>query len=82
MGLIQEDTSPPDSTTRYSTAICHDIDIEGVVEERVVEGKMMTNISNVIHVIYLLNAIILDTFIIIVIIIVIIILIAFISILI
>ena len=32
--------SPTDSTTGYSTAvgICHDIDIEGVAEERVVEG--------------------------------------------
>ena len=37
---ILRDTSPPAATTGYSTAaaICHDIDIEGVVEERVVEG--------------------------------------------
>jgi len=38
---ILRDTSPPDSTTRYSTTavgICHDIDIEGVTEERVIEG--------------------------------------------
>ena len=34
------DTSPTDSTTGYSTAvgIIHDIDIEGVAEERVVAG--------------------------------------------
>ena len=34
------DTFPTAATTGYSTAaaICHDIDIEGVVEERVVEG--------------------------------------------
>jgi hypothetical protein len=33
------DTSPSAATTRYSTAAtCHDIDIEGVAEERVVVG--------------------------------------------
>ena len=34
------DNSPPAATTGYSTAaaICHDNDIEGVVEERVVAG--------------------------------------------
>ena len=32
-------TSPSAATIRYSTAAtCHDIDIEGVAEERVVEG--------------------------------------------
>jgi hypothetical protein len=37
---ILSDTSPSaTTTTRYSTAAtCHDIDIEGVAEERVVEG--------------------------------------------
>ena len=43
------DTSPTDSTTGYSTtaaaASCHDIDIEGVVEEGVVEGDDMLYIQ-------------------------------------
>ena len=39
MESIPEHTPHLSSTTGYSTAgICHDIDIEGVVEERVVEG--------------------------------------------
>ena len=43
MESIPEHIPPLSSTTGYSTAaaaaaICHDIDIEGVVEERVVEG--------------------------------------------
>ena len=40
MNSCIRDTSPTDSTTGYSSAaaICHDIDIEGVAEERVVAG--------------------------------------------
>ena len=39
--ILKDTPSPPDSITRHSTtaaSICHDIDIEGVVEERVEEG--------------------------------------------
>ena len=41
------DTSPTDSTTGYATAVasCHDTDIEGVVEERVVAGNDELNIQ-------------------------------------
>ena len=64
MGLIQEYSPRHDmdqfayedilrDTSSHPVAICHDIDIEGVVEERVVEGKMMSFISNVIIIIYL-----------------------------
>ena len=40
MGLIQEHTTPAATNTGYSAtaASCHDIDIKGAVEERVVEG--------------------------------------------
>ena len=40
MESILEHTPPLSSTTGYSAATgsCHDIDNEGVVEERVVEG--------------------------------------------
>ena len=39
--ILRDTPSPPATTTAYSTtaaSICHDIDIEGVVEERVEEG--------------------------------------------
>ena len=49
--ILSDSSSPSAATTRHSTtdANCHDMDIEGVAEERVVEGDD----ELYIHIIYL-----------------------------
>ena len=72
---ILRDTSPPDSSTRYSTtgtaANCHDIDIEGVAEWWALYSTLSSSyIYWLILFIHQLIDIILDTYIIIIILIV------------